>query len=677
MKRRMITTKVWCLIVLIGCTLSAKVKADEIQYLDSLNEIISSNTADTSRIQAAINKAEYLEYSNFNEAKNSALWALELSKSTDYQMGIVKSWYALASMHYESQQPEMMIAYVDSVLAKTDLGLSDEFMADTYNLLGIANYIKNDLINAIVAWEKAITLYDEKDQSGVISNIGNIYLSSDEKEKAIDYFLKAAEINKKTENYRFLTINYMNIANCYQIEDTTNLFYVNKAEEYARKANYSRVILPIYDGKHKYYASRDLFLEATIALDSVYVMSKKEGEPSFNYYYKNALGYYRYKLAYYKKEHNDKLKEGTLEIERSSADLMLEAARFFETKLTAEKSLPRLMDEYRILAYMYKDLENYKAAAESYEKSLQYKDSVATNKAQFILKEFERKQKAAQEREAALRAKNEKQRQQVKFYSAISGAGLFILLAFGLWSRLRYVRKSKAELQKEKDISEGLLLNILPEETANELKAKGYTDAKEFEHATILFTDFKGFTSMSERMSAAELVDELNVCFKGFDHIMEKYGIEKIKTIGDAYMAAGGLHMPRKAEAEDVVKASLEMQEFMTNRKMQHDELGIPSFEMRVGIHTGPVIAGVVGIKKFQYDIWGDTVNTASRMESSGEIGKVNISEATYEIIKDMPAGKVGDPVFAFESRGKIEAKGKGLLKMFFVAPSKASAKEN
>lgn len=239
------------------------------------------------------------------------------------------------------------------------------------------------------------------------------------------------------------------------------------------------------------------------------------------------------------------------------------------------------------------------------------------------------------------------------------GVGLFII-AIGLWSRLNYVRKSKAELQKEKDISEGLLLNILPEEVAKELKVKGYADAQEFEKATILFSDFKGFTSVSEKLTPNELVAEIDVCFKAFDEIMTKYKIEKIKTIGDAYMAAGGLPVIDSCSPEDVVIAAIEMQQFIAGRKASQDAAAKPAFEMRIGINSGVVVAGIVGVKKFQYDIWGDAVNTAARMESSGETGKVNISESTYNLVS-------ASPKLSFSERGMIEAKGKGKLKMYFA----------
>lgn len=239
-----------------------------------------------------------------------------------------------------------------------------------------------------------------------------------------------------------------------------------------------------------------------------------------------------------------------------------------------------------------------------------------------------------------------------------------LILAIGLYYRFRFIKKSRYELQLEKNRSDDLLLNILPYEVAEELKLKGKSEARDFEKVTVLFSDFKGFTQASEKLTAKELVKELNACFKAFDEIIEKFRLEKIKTIGDAYMAAGGLNASNNSQPQDVVRAGLAMQEFMRNHAKELEEKGLPYFKMRVGIHTGPVVAGIVGVKKFQYHIWGDTVNTASRMESSGDVGKVNVSQATYELLKP-------NPQFAFESRGKIKAKGKGEMEMWFVSSKK------
>lgn len=241
--------------------------------------------------------------------------------------------------------------------------------------------------------------------------------------------------------------------------------------------------------------------------------------------------------------------------------------------------------------------------------------------------------------------------------------GLIILVmgVFYIFNRLRVIQRQSIIIIQEKDKSENLLLNILPAEVAVELKEKGETEAQDFEMVSILFSDFKDFTRISENLSAKELVANINECFKSFDNIMQKYNIEKIKTIGDAYMAAGGLPIKTNNSVKYTVLAALEMQEFILKLQKEKEAKEQHAFEMRVGIHTGPVVAGIVGVKKFQYDIWGDTVNTASRMESSGEVGMVNVSEDTYNYIKD-------EPEFIFESRGKIEVKGKGKLKMYFVA---------
>lgn len=270
------------------------------------------------------------------------------------------------------------------------------------------------------------------------------------------------------------------------------------------------------------------------------------------------------------------------------------------------------------------------------------------------LKTAEKERLLEEEHQQEVRKKNQTR-------NILIGVGVLVLLiATGLFGRLRIMRKSKATLQIEKDLSENLLLNILPADIAAELKANGKAEAREFELVSILFTDFKSFTQTSEKLSATELISEINICFEAFDKIVAKYNIEKIKTIGDAYMAAGGLPIANKDSVKNTVLAALEMQHFITKRKEEHDAIDKPSFEMRVGIHSGPIVAGIVGVKKFQYDVWGDTVNTASRMESNGEIGKVNISESTHALLKD-------DDSFTFINRGEIDAKGKGKIAMYFV----------
>lgn len=235
----------------------------------------------------------------------------------------------------------------------------------------------------------------------------------------------------------------------------------------------------------------------------------------------------------------------------------------------------------------------------------------------------------------------------------MGGLGMLAIVAM-------VILRQRNRISREKARSEELLLNILPEEVAEELKAKGAAEAKHFEAVTILFTDFKGFTQLSEKVTPQQLVRDLNECFSAFDRICEKHDIEKIKTIGDAYMAAGGIPTTNATHAHDVIQAAMEMRDFIALGKVRKQALGQPYFEVRIGIHTGPVVAGIVGLKKFQYDIWGDTVNTASRMESSGHVGKVNISEATYMLVRDNTG-------LSFVSRGKVAVKGKGDLEMFFA----------
>ncbi|RYD80055.1 MAG: adenylate/guanylate cyclase domain-containing response regulator [Sphingobacteriales bacterium] len=220
------------------------------------------------------------------------------------------------------------------------------------------------------------------------------------------------------------------------------------------------------------------------------------------------------------------------------------------------------------------------------------------------------------------------------------------------------VEERTSEVNKQKVEIESLLLNILPAETAEELKKYGKSIAKKHHEVSVLFADIQGFTKIAEILPAEELVHELDTFFRAFDDITGRFGLEKIKTIGDAYMCAGGLPKPLENSAAQVVKAAMEMQQFMRGYRLQNQASHQQEFNLRIGIHTGSLVAGVVGHKKFAYDIWGDTVNTAARMEQNSEAGRINISKETYELIQNK---------FTVSPRGFIDVKNKSALEMFFV----------
>jgi len=235
----------------------------------------------------------------------------------------------------------------------------------------------------------------------------------------------------------------------------------------------------------------------------------------------------------------------------------------------------------------------------------------------------------------------------------VSGQYIFVQIFTGA-----LVLILKNHFNDERHKSERLLLNILPQAIAEELKKTDHVEPEQYPSATVLFTDMVGFTRIAANMTPHDLIEELDYCFRMFDQIVERRNLEKIKTIGDAYMAVGGVPRANVTHAYDTVMAALDIKWFMDKTRKERLDAGKPFWELRIGIHTGHLVAGVIGEKKFVYDVWGDTVNTASRLESAGDPGRVNISSTTYEIIKDR---------FYCEPRGKVPVKNKGEIDMYFV----------
>ena len=560
---------------------------------------------------------------------------------------------------------------------------------------GTASYIKGDYKKALEYYNACFEIYKKLDsKKGIASmygNMGNVYIAYGDNTKAIEYYEHCLKINEALENKEGMSVVLGNIGmTYYEVGDNKKaLEYYQKSLDLELEIDLQYGISNSYGNIAGLYAEEGNYDLAIEYHEKALVIKQKIGEEQgiANTYenlgnifvekneIKNAQENYSKALETHQKI-GDKngISKSLISIGKTynSQGNYSKAINFcsrgfrLSTDIGAKDAQKEACD---CLYLAYKNTNNDVKALDNLELSLVFRDSLgevdAAKKLQKMEFNKERLRDSLIQEEEKLKVEMAHQaevRKKDRNRNLALGAGLFFLLiSGGLYSRWKFTKKAKAVIEKEKDRSENLLLNILPAEVAEELKEKGESEAQDFEMVSILFSDFKGFTGMSEKMSAKDLVANINECFKAFDATMGKYNIEKIKTIGGAYMAAGGLPVNSDTSVKDTVLAALEMQEFITKLHKEKEAKGEHAFEMRVGIHTGPVVAGIVGVKKFQYDIWGDTVNTASRMESSGEIGKINISQDTYNYIKN-------EPEFTFEHRGKVKAKGKGEVEMYFVS---------
>ena len=311
-----------------------------------------------------------------------------------------------------------------------------------------------------------------------------------------------------------------------------------------------------------------------------------------------------------------------------------------------------IIESLQLLIAIEEKKGNYKEAnvllrEEDSIKIIKIEKSKASNLAVLSLKN----EYAQLERDRKNNEEKERFRTRIIYIALISGLLILIVVSYIIFRQYRQTRKEKGK-------SDELLLNILPKQTADELKVKGMTTARRFNNVTVLFCDIVGFTKVAESLSPEELVKEIDTYFRVFDEIIQNYGLEKIKTVGDAYVAVGGMPQDNQASAKDVTLAGIKIMQAIERMKKKRDEQNLSAFNLRIGINTGSVVAGVVGSIKFQYDIWGDAVNTAARMEQSSDPGRINISKSTYLEIRNS---------FECSYRGKIMAKNKGEIDMYFV----------
>lgn len=557
--------------------------------------------------------------------------------------------------------------------------------------IGMGYYFKADYLEVLTYWQRSLNTFDSiGEKNGVAnmsSNLGAVHFSQGDDSKAIEYYLKSLKVSEETGDKLRIATALINIG----------AVYTNKVQTYDMALQYYYRALPLATELEDYEAigtvavnMGEIFMKQNISDSALYYFNKSleayeiAGSVKVSYTLNNLGKVYTQQKDYTKavfvqKQAVERARKVDARLEmtqslvglaktyKAQGDLTQAISAFREAQAIAEeiRSRNELKDVYEGLSGIYSKTGDFKNAYNYQSLYTLMKDTLYNDemdkKLQSMTLSYEVEKKQGDidllTKDNALQELN-LQRQRIAIYAAGSTGFLLLLLALGIFNRYKYVRRTKKIIENEKDRSEKLLLNILPVETAQELKEKGFATPKHYDVVSVLFTDFKGFTKIAEKLTAQELIEELNYCFFEFDKIIDKHNLEKIKTIGDAYMCAGGIPVANKSNPVDIVRAGLEIKEFMEKLRSDREKQGKDYWELRIGIHTGEVVAGVVGKNKFAYDIWGDAVNTASRMESSGIPGQVNISGTTYEYIKEH---------FVCTHRGKIQAKNKGEIDMYIV----------
>ena len=544
---------------------------------------------------------------------------------------------ALADNHPD---PEKSLQFSEELLRKAKAMDSTKRIIEAYLQKGNALRLKGDLTQALQSYYEGVKLAEaeesDKDLALFYIAMAAVYSSMGNAQNTIQYYKNGIKIFKERGDSLLYATSLENLGDEYNLNlakpDSALLFFRESGPIF--KAFDSKIGMAYNLGNMGLaYAQLGQNTIAEEKISGAILLLEELGD-----YYPICV-YLTYMADMY-------VQRDDLDAAFGYAERSLRLAQQFGLK-------DQISDANLKLSELYEKKGNALESLKYYKRHITFRDSVKniTDVQNMANLEVARKQ-------VEVDLLNQKQENQ-RIVVIATAIALFLigLLAFGLYRRNRFIRKTKQIIEKERDRSDTLLLNVLPKDTADELKENGKVVAKKFESVTVLFTDFKGFTHYSENLDPEKLVETIGFYFTKFDDIMEKYGLEKIKTIGDSYMCAGGLPYPTQDHAHKMVLAAFEIMDFVKEAKKNSQE-GQIHFDTRIGINTGMVVAGVVGSKKFTYDIWGDTVNVASRMETMAEPGRINISANTYQLVKE---------ISECEYRGEIPVKNRGMMKMFYV----------
>jgi len=588
----------------------------------------------------------YIYLSEYDKAIQDLKGAQQTAKEMNNQALLVQAEGAIGRYYADLGKYSPAEKYYKNALAVSKRYGFKESVAIMYNNLGTVNRHLTDFPVAMDFLQQAIKAGEGIGNKYQIAfaefHTADVYSSLMDYDRAMEHYRKALEVFKQSGDKFFIAACINDIGDCYEqmgdYEQALKWYKESLNKTIEIKDKFS-IPLGFYNVGHIYYYLSDYSQSLYYAQQAL-----KTSRESNSFVY--APNIFSLHAELYLHTPDSLLTKMDIEPSaryRHAIDCADSALYYVNEAGTLEDMVP----VWKLRSEIHREQGDFEQALNAYQTYVSLRDSITSEETQ---KQVTRKQMQFEfeKKEAITKAEREKKDIRQRNVRNASFATVGGLLLFSL-----VVLRQRNKVKKEKKRSDTLLLNILPEEVADELKAKGSAEAKQFDEVSILFTDFVNFTQTAEKLTPQQLVRELNECFTAFDNIIERNGLEKIKTIGDAYMAVCGLPNAHPRHAQKTVQAALEIRDFIEERRKSERV-----FEIRIGIHSGSVVAGIVGVKKFAYDIWGDTVNTAARMESSGEPGKVNISDTTYELVKED---------FNCSYRGKIEAKGKGEVDMYFV----------